>query len=211
MRQQNLTKSTAGILTNFSEALVTALTITALLLSLIFGALQAEAQSLDSRANTSRIQHTPPTSAALPAPGTEIELLVRLGNPSSTKWNLSGIATRDGSIFPFKAAEGVLNENYELVFKLPVISPSESLRYSFVLEDDRGNFLNSEEYSIARECRAESFDRDTSAKTAAATNSDVVDLAVLAKSLETEIQQRDTTLRLISKLKEILGNEATDS
>jgi hypothetical protein len=160
-----------------------------------FSSAYAETRSFDEIS----LVHNPPKE--LPAVGDSIEMTLQLKNTQTFDYQLLGTFVIDGKISEMLNPFATL-DNYERpTYNFKIISPVKSLSYSFKLYGPNGQRIESEIYTIARECIA-NLNPDVSID-----NIDKIGIEELsdkADNLERQREAYSESIKLLIEIDELL-------
>jgi|GEM_PF-5236632 len=168
-------------------------------LSFLFSAVLGFTFNLQAEVN---LIHTAPGSQDLGDPGSNLTLEVRAQNLKNTNVLLKAYISRDNQLFTAIDVEPDFNEQYELLYKIPIKSPNATLWYRFVLEAGDQQ-LASKSYSVKRECLPDGVvvPADISSNLS---NLNPEQLANTALRLEREIMVQESSVDLLEEFKEFI-------
>lgn len=155
-------------------------------------------------------EHTP-ASEDLPDPGLPMKLVVRLTNTDEFSRRMRMIANIDGQVSDIPVTTSYLNRFDHPEYSVEIFAPRHQISYQFFLELTPGGIqIPSPRYSMKRDCLPEVLDVDPNAKIEEQGTDKLNILNRQAASLQREIGVYDNILRVLTRLREEMGNNGKE-
>jgi hypothetical protein len=98
------------------------------------------------------IIHDPILASELPAPGSAMQLKVKLTNTRDTERKLQALITADGRLYELAPTKSYLDEFDQPTYEFDLYSPLAEISYQFILSNPDKSHVVSDRFQLRRSC-----------------------------------------------------------
>ena len=166
----------------------------------------ASSQAAEPSPATLQIMHQVPDIKSLPPLATMIPLTIEIKNSNDVNLKIRLVASRDGKLIDVAMPQGTLNANDVPVFQIEIPAPLAYMTYQFVARAPDDSLITTKRFIIRRPCIQRFRVNIPDEVGDGEFKKTMGELVAQAKHLERDTTNYETTLKLITELRELVDN-----